>query len=96
VAIYGKWLSKPQLFLLARRVGKDGIRVVLDASAKRNAIRIAEMFMRHDPPIPSGVVFLPGEETDPDDMPQAQLQNLLLSCGTLDETGLDLLRLELT
>jgi hypothetical protein len=93
MAIYGKYLSDAQLSLISRRVGKYGVRIVLDSGARKNALAIANKFMRYSlsgmPPVPCGVVFLPGEKTDPDDLPHVQLQDLLLSCGTLDEVMLD-------
>lgn len=94
VAIYGKYLSDAQTSLIANRAGPEGVCIVLDAPAKKNALAAADKFMRRG--VPCRVVFLPGEETDPDDMPVESLQQILASCEPLGEFGLQRLKLEIT
>jgi hypothetical protein len=94
-AVYGKYLSKPQMLMIARRSGESGVRIVFDSGAKQNALKAAEMFLRHA--TPCGVVLLPGDDTDPDEMLQrdlAGLHLLLLNSAPLNEDGLDRLRME--
>lgn len=93
VAIYGHYLSDAQTSLIARRSGAEGVRLVLDSDARQSSINAAEKFVRRG--VPCGVVTLPGEKTDPDDLPVVELQQLLIDCKPLGEFGLERLRLKL-
>lgn len=93
VAIYGKYLSEVQAAMLARRSSEHGVRIVLDAGKdswdkarmRKRVLAAVERLLRLN--TPCGMVLLPGDGTDPDDMPREQLQELLLRSQpmTLDD-----------
>lgn len=87
VAIYGKYLSRAQRSLIARRA-KSGVRVVLDGGAWKNTIKAAELFLRSR--VEVGVVMLP-PKTDPDELRKedsGSLTKMLLESEPLTDVGI--------
>jgi len=91
VAIYGKYVSEVQLFLIASRCGEQGVRIVLDSDARANSFKALDLFLGIN--IPTGVVIMP-EGSDPDSMDEEVLADMLLSCSlvTSEESPLEYLR----
>lgn len=89
VAIYGKFLSDPQMSLISNRAGPAGVRIVLDGEAWKSTFRAVKKFQRNG--VPCGAVMLP-YKTDPDDMDPQTLSRMLLESQPLSSTGLLQLR----
>lgn len=75
VASYGKYISDAQIWMIGRKAGPSGVRVVFDGDAREETLTAVQRFLKEG--VPCGPVMIPAGE-DPDSLHASILAPLLL------------------